>query len=64
MASCVILEVQKMKYKCLKCGNEFDVQFEVKCPKCGAEDWDCEPLRKYKLSHPETPIEVPVTGEK
>ena len=53
-----------MKYKCLKCGNEFDVQFEVKCPKCGAEDWDCEPLRKYKLSHPETPIEVPVTGEK
>jgi len=53
-----------MKYKCLKCGNEFDVKFEVKCPKCGARDWDCEPLRKYKLSHPETPIEVPVTGER
>ena len=53
-----------MKYKCLKCGEEFDAMFEAKCPKCGAMDWDVEPLRKYKLAHPETPIEVPVTGEK
>ena len=33
-----------MKYKCLKCGAEFDVTFD---PKCGAFDWDVEPLRKY-----------------
>jgi predicted nucleic acid-binding Zn-ribbon protein len=51
-----------MKYKCLKCGEEFEVisMQRVECPKCGAQDWDCEPLRKYKLSHPETPVEVPV----
>lgn len=36
-----------MKYKCLKCGAEFDATMDVKCPKCGARDWDCEPLRKY-----------------
>ena len=36
-----------MKYKCLKCGAEFDATMDVKCPKCGATDWDCEPLRKY-----------------
>ena len=37
-----------MKYKCLKCGTEFDVTSEAKCPKCGARDWDVEPLAKYK----------------
>lgn len=36
-----------MKYKCLKCGAEFDAIMDVKCPKCGAKNWDCEPLRKY-----------------
>lgn len=36
-----------MKYKCLKCGAEFDVTFDPKCPKCGAFDWDVDPLRKY-----------------
>ena len=40
-----------MKYKCLKCGAEFDAIFEVKCSKCGAKDWDCEPLREYNISH-------------
>lgn len=35
-----------MKYKCLKCGNEFDAIYDVKC-KCGAMDWDVEPLRKW-----------------
>jgi Zn finger protein HypA/HybF involved in hydrogenase expression len=58
-----MLTVEKMKYKCLKCGNEFDAQFEVKCPKCGAKDWDCEPIRKYSFSQPET-VQVPATGEK
>ena len=54
----------QLVHRCLKCGEEFDAMFEAKCPKCGAMDWDVEPLRKYKLAHPETPIEVPVTGEK
>lgn len=42
-----------MKYKCLKCGEEFDAMLEAVCPKCGAHDWDVETLRKYKLTHPE-----------
>ena len=54
-----------MKYKCLKCGCEFEVigMQQVVCPDCGA--WtsnDLMSLYKYKLSHPETP-EVPVTVE-
>jgi len=36
-----------MKYKCLKCGNEFDAMYDVKCKQCGAKDWDVEPLRKW-----------------
>jgi Zn finger protein HypA/HybF involved in hydrogenase expression len=43
---------EKMKYKCKKCGAEFDATSRVKCPNCGAEDWDCEPLSKYKLTQP------------
>jgi rRNA maturation endonuclease Nob1 len=39
-----------MKYKCLNCGNEFDAMYEAKCKKCGAKDWDVEPLRKW-ISH-------------
>ena len=42
-----------LKYKCLKCGEEFDAMLEAVCPKCGAHDWDVETLRKYKLTHPE-----------
>jgi len=54
-----------MKYKCLKCGCEFEATYEVKCPDCGAWSMgDIESLYKYKLSHPEIPVEVPVTGEK
>lgn len=41
-----------MKYRCKKCGTEFDATSKVKCPNCGAEDWDCEPLSKYKLTQP------------
>ncbi len=33
-----------MKYKCTKCGNEFDVSFNAVCPSCGAKDWDVKPL--------------------
>jgi rubrerythrin len=40
-----------MKYKCKKCGTEFDATSTVKCPSCGAGDWDCEPLSKYKMAH-------------
>jgi len=51
-----------MKYKCLKCGSEFEAKYEVKCPNCGANSMnDIESLYKYKLSHPETPKEVPAT---
>ena len=52
-----------MKYKCLKCESEFEAKIQAKCPKCGA--WttdDIMTLRKYKLSHPETP-EEPVKVE-
>ena len=37
-----------MNYKCLKCETEFDATNRVICPSCGAHDWDCETLRKYK----------------
>jgi predicted ATP-dependent serine protease len=53
-----------MKYKCLKCGCEFEANYDIKCPDCGA--WstnDIMSLYKYKLSHPEPTAEVPVTGE-
>ena len=56
-----------MKFKCLKCGDEFEVigMQPVVCPKCGAWDKnDVESLYKYKQSHPEIPEEVPVVVEK
>ena len=37
-----------MKYKCKKCGTEFNVEYDVKCTNCG-ERWEVEPLRLYKL---------------
>ena len=53
-----------MKYKCLKCGTEFEADYEVKCPNCGAWDVnDIMSLYKYKLTHPENPTEVPATVE-
>ena len=51
-----------MKYKCKKCGNEFNVTFEVRCPKCGATDWNCEPLYKYVHPHPEA-SDIPASRE-
>jgi len=36
-----------MKYKCKKCGAEFDVTYEAICPKCRASSFDVEPLSKY-----------------
>jgi len=54
-----------MKYKCLKCGCEFEAKINVKCPDCGASGiYDIESLYAYKLSHPEIPVEVPVKVEK
>ena len=53
-----------MKYKCLKCEREFEATSNVICPDCGAGGTrDIMTLYKYKLSHPEIPIDVPVTGE-
>ena len=38
-----------MEYKCLKCGAEFDVQYQVVCPDCGASGMnDLMPLRKWR----------------
>ena len=55
----------RMKYRCLKCGTIFEVDFDVKCPLCGARDWDCVPFHGSMNSHPEQPPEasVPVAGE-
>ncbi len=54
-----------MKYKCLKCGCEFEAKWHVLCPDCGASSTlDVVPIYKYKLSHPEIPVEVPATVEK
>ena len=53
-----------MKYKCLKCGAEFDALYEVKCPKCGAKDWDCEPLHEYQdRIAQEQEIEMEIAGK-
>ena len=40
-----------MEYKCSKCGAEFDVDAMhlIMCPECGAHDWDCMPLWKYRM---------------
>jgi len=37
-----------MRYKCKKCGTEFDATFDVQCPKCGARDWDVESVYRLK----------------
>ena len=39
-----------MKYKCLKCENEFEVTYDAICPKCGASDNDVVPFRKWKMA--------------
>ena len=44
----ILEEVEGMKYKCKKCGTEFDVEYDVRCTNCG-ERWEVEPLRLYKL---------------
>ena len=44
--------MMQMKYKCLKCENEFEVTYDATCPKCGASDNDVQPLRKWKMAHP------------
>ena len=49
-----------MKYKCLKCGEYFDVKWDVKCPKCGAKDWDCEPVIGSSIKSVEMPPEASV----
>jgi len=49
-----------MKYKCLKCENEFEVSGmqPIRCSKCGAwESNDLMSLYIYKLKHPEIPVE-------
>lgn len=63
----------KMKYKCQKCGEVFDAGWIVKCPKCGAHDWDCKPVIGSSVERveksPEAPVEqspeasVPVVGK-
>jgi len=39
-----------MKYKCLKCENEFEVTYDATCPKCGASDNDVMSFRKWKMA--------------
>jgi len=60
-----------MEYKCLKCGAEFDVQYQVVCPDCGASGMnDLMPLRKWRkqqkieddIVQPDV-TSVPVEGE-
>ena len=36
-----------MKYKCTKCGSEFEGTFDAKCPSCGASGWDVEPVYNF-----------------
>lgn len=36
-----------MKYKCLKCGTEFEATMYVQCPKC-KEQMDVQPIYSYK----------------
>ena len=44
------IKMMKMKYKCLKCENEFEVTYDATCPKCGASGKDLEPFRKWKMA--------------
>ena len=46
------IKMMSMKYKCLKCENEFETTYDAICPKCGASDNDVQPLRKWKMAHP------------
>ena len=38
--------VGRVKFECGKCGEEFDAQMYVKCPKCG-EIKDVHPVSHY-----------------
>ena len=44
-----------MKFKCDKCGEEFDAQMYVKCPKCG-EIKDVHPVSQYHREYREAPV--------
>jgi Zn finger protein HypA/HybF involved in hydrogenase expression len=41
-----------MKYKCLKCDNEFEATWEAICPKCKASGSDVVTLRKWQMAQP------------
>ncbi len=50
-----------MKYKCLKCGCEFEAARDVVCPDCGAwSNSDIESLYKYDRTRKtvERPAEI------
>jgi lipopolysaccharide biosynthesis regulator YciM len=36
-----------MKYKCLKCGTEFEAKMYVQCPKC-QEQMEVQPIYSFK----------------
>ena len=38
-----------MKFKCKKCGTEFEARMVAQCPKCG-ETMDLEPIYTYKYA--------------
>jgi len=49
----MVFSVSKgMKFKCLKCGTEFEAKMEVQCPKCG-EVMKVKPI--YTYHYPKTP---------
>ena len=44
-----------MRFKCDKCGEEFDAKMYVKCPECG-EIRDVHPIYQYQYEHTEIPV--------
>jgi NMD protein affecting ribosome stability and mRNA decay len=47
-----------MKYKCKKCGTEFDARFDVVCPKCHSTETEVIYTYHYpKSTEPVPPIE-------
>lgn len=42
------MDVLRMKYRCKKCGTEFEAEYDVVCPNC-RERHEVETMRMYKL---------------
>jgi len=56
-----------MRFKCLKCGKEFDAAYKAVwiCPKCGAMDGDIKPIFPHRIpeaKHEQVACQIVING--